>query len=59
MRRILKEHDQLNDGRRYRLLNVIDDFNREGLGIEIGFSLPAEHVIRSLELARQTALYSM
>ncbi|MFP3441313.1 DDE-type integrase/transposase/recombinase, partial [Pantoea sp. SIMBA_133] len=42
-------HDQLNDGRRYRLLNVIDDFNREGLGIEVDFSLPAERVIRSLE----------
>ena len=25
-------HDQLSDGRNYRLLNVIDDFNREGLG---------------------------
>ncbi len=42
-------HDQLNDGRTYRLLNVIDDFNREGLGIEVDFSLPAERVIRSLE----------
>src|SRR5690606_25328425 len=27
----------------------IDDYNREGLGIEIDFSLPAERVIRSLE----------
>jgi len=42
-------HDQLNDGRSYGLLNVIDDFNREGLGIEVEFSLPAERVIRSLE----------
>lgn len=25
-----------------------DDFNREGLGIEVDFSLPAERVIRSL-----------
>jgi len=31
-----------------RLLNVLDDFNREGLGIEIDFSLPTERVIRSL-----------
>lgn len=30
-------------------LNVIDDYNREGLGIEVDFSLPAERVIRSLE----------
>lgn len=42
-------HDSLEDGRAYRLLNVIDDFNREGLGIEIDFSLPAERVIRSLD----------
>lgn len=42
-------HDQLSDGRSYRLLNVIDDFNREGLGIEVDFSLPTERVIRSLE----------
>ncbi len=36
------------DGRAFRLLNVLDDFNREGLGIEVDFSLPAERVIRSL-----------
>lgn len=42
-------HDQLGDGRSFRLLNVIDDFNREGLGIEIDFSLPAERVIRALD----------
>lgn len=42
-------HDQLADGRSFRLLNVIDDFNREGLGIEVDFSLPALRVIRSLE----------
>lgn len=42
-------HDQLSDGRGFRLLNVIDDFNREGLGIEIDFSLPAERVMRALD----------
>ncbi|WEO71980.1 DDE-type integrase/transposase/recombinase [Agrobacterium vitis] len=40
--------DQLADGRSFRTLNVIDDFNREGLGIEVDFSLPAERVVRSL-----------
>jgi len=25
--------DQLADGRKFRTLNVLDDFNREGLGI--------------------------
>ena len=39
-------HDQLADGRNIRLLNVVDDFNREGLGIEVDFSLPAERVTR-------------
>jgi putative transposase len=42
-------HDQLSDGRSYRLLNVIDDYNREGLDIEVDFSLPAERVIRTLD----------
>jgi putative transposase len=41
-------HDQLQNGRSYRLFNVIDDFNREGLGIEVDFSLPAERAIRAL-----------
>jgi putative transposase len=40
--------DRLADGRAVRLLNVLDDFNREGLGIEVNFLLPAERVIRSL-----------
>ena len=42
-------HDQLSDGRSFRTFNVIDDFNREGLGIEIDFSLPAERVVRALD----------
>ena len=42
-------HDQLSDGRNFRLFNVLDDFNREGLGIEVDLSLPAARVIRSLD----------
>ena len=42
-------HDQLRDGRTIRLLNVVDDFNRKGLEIEIDFSLPSERVVRTLE----------
>ena len=34
--------DCLANGRTYRLLNIIDDFNREGLSMEIDFSLPAK-----------------
>jgi len=40
--------DQLADGRSIRTLNVLDDFNREGLGIDVDFSLPAELVVHSL-----------
>lgn len=46
-------HDQLNDGRTFRLFNFLDDFNREALGIEVDFSLPSERVIRSLEQIMQ------
>jgi putative transposase len=42
-------HDSLSDGRSFRLFNVLDDCNREGLGIEVDFSLPAERVVRALE----------
>ncbi|OFS93485.1 transposase [Stenotrophomonas sp. HMSC10F06] len=42
-------HDQLADGRSFRLLNVLDDFNREGLAMEVDISLPAARVIRSLD----------
>ena len=41
--------DSLVDGRRFRLLNIIDDYNRESLAIEIDTSLPALRVIRVLE----------
>jgi len=40
--------DSLWDGRRFRLLNVIDDYNREVLAIETDTSLPALRVIRVL-----------
>lgn len=39
--------DQLADGRSIQTLNVLDGFNREGLWIEVDFSLPAERVVRS------------
>jgi putative transposase len=41
-------YDQLIDGRNYRLFNVIDDSNRQGLTIEVDFSLLASRVIRAL-----------
>ncbi|HID01399.1 MAG TPA: IS3 family transposase [Piscirickettsiaceae bacterium] len=41
--------DALWDGRRFRVFNVVDDYNREGLDIEIDLSLPAQRVVRVLE----------
>lgn len=41
--------DSLSDGRSMRTFNVLDDYNREGLGIEVDLSLPSVRVIRSLE----------
>lgn len=45
--------DGLWDGRKFRLLAVIDDFNREVLAVEIDTSLPAARVVRALEWVRQ------
>ena len=41
--------DALWSGRRFRTLNVIDDFNREVLRIEIDTSLPAQRIVRALD----------
>jgi putative transposase len=40
---------RLGDGRAFRLLNVLGDFNREGPGVEVEVSLPAERVICRLD----------
>lgn len=42
-------HDALADGSSFRTFNVLDDYNREGFGIEVDRSLPALRVIRTLE----------
>jgi putative transposase len=42
-------HDQIADGRSVRVLNVIDDFNREGLIAEVDFSIPAVKLTRYLD----------
>lgn len=47
-------HDSLWDGRSYRLLNVIDDYNRQVLWIETDTSLPALRVIRVLEQLKES-----
>ncbi len=42
--------DALTDGRKVRLLNIMDDFNRQSLAIEVDTSLPTLRLIRTLEL---------
>lgn len=41
--------DSLWSGRRFRTFNVMDDYNRQALRIEIDTSLPAARVIRALD----------
>ena len=41
--------DSLTDGRSIRTFNVIDDYNREGLAIDVDLSMPGLRVIRALE----------
>lgn len=41
--------DILVSGRRFRILNVIDNYNRESLAIEIDTSLPSLRVVRGLD----------
>jgi putative transposase len=41
--------DSLENGRRFRTLNIVDDFTRECLAIEVDFSLPGERVVRVLD----------
>jgi putative transposase len=41
--------DSLLSGRKFRTLNLMDDYNREALAIEVDTSLPAERVIRVLD----------
>jgi putative transposase len=40
--------DQLASVKSFRTFNVLDDYNREGLGIEVDTSLSATRVIRAL-----------
>lgn len=41
--------DALNDGRRFRILNIVDDFTRECLASVVDTSLSGVHVVRELE----------
>jgi len=45
--------DTLWVGRRFRLLNIGDDYNREVLHIEADTSLPTMRLLRSLEYLKE------
>jgi len=41
--------DSLLSCRRFRTFNVVDDFNREALAIEVDLNLHAQRIIRVLD----------
>jgi putative transposase len=45
--------DALTDGRRFRSLNIVDDFNRECLAAQVDTSLTGARVVRVLEQLRE------
>ena len=46
--------DSLADGRRFRTLNIVDDFSRECVAIEVDTSVPGARVVRVLERLADT-----
>lgn len=52
-------HDALACGCRFRTFNVVDDFNREALSIEIDLNLPALRVVRVLDRIAANRGYSV
>jgi putative transposase len=46
--------DTLADGRGFRTLNIVDDFTRECVAIEVDRSLPGARVVRVLERLAET-----
>jgi putative transposase len=43
------QHDATDDGRELKFLNVVDEFTREALAIEVGRSIDAEETVAVLE----------
>lgn len=44
--------DALADGRRFRLFNIVDDFNREAVHIEVDTSITSARLVRIFEQLR-------
>lgn len=41
--------DKLEGGSTFRLFNVIDDFNRESIGMDVNFLLPSDLALREFK----------
>lgn len=41
--------DKLESGRKFRVLNILDDCTRQSVAMEISMSMPAQRVIKALE----------
>ena len=52
-------HDALTCGRRFRNFNVVGDFNREALAIEIDLNIPAQRVVRVLDRIAANRVYPL
>lgn len=48
---LIESTNTLFGGKRYRILNIMDEFNREFIEFEVGVSLPASKVIQTLQRA--------
>ena len=46
--------DSFNDGRKFRSLNIVDDYSRECLATEVDTSIPGARVVRVLERLRES-----
>ena len=46
--------DSLWDGRKFRILNIMDDYNRQVLALDTDTSIPALRVIRTLERLKES-----
>jgi transposase InsO family protein len=47
-------HDQLADGRRFRILNIVDDYSRVCVGQLVDLSISGARMMRYLEQLRET-----